>query len=353
MIRSFEHRWRAPARRAAGAFGLCLLCLSGAAGAATVSLTARVTGDAADDDFFPAVSRNVECLPACSTQASRSDAVPASVVTTAIEGHQAQGDSSMRIDVHGRARIGDLGLSLSGFSGAGARSSRATVVGLARSSWRDLITITTAAVPLGERITMEATMNLFGVLDAIASGEGRASAVLQILDLGGPSLLPSTHGGSIFGMQVYDLAHHSFIDRPVDDVVHVSLSLFNGLPMAIGYALDLTIDGTSYDTSNSVNGASPGSASIDAIAIDSLHWGGIQRVTDRFGNAIAGFSVASESGFDFTRAFTTTDSDGNGVPEPASTALLLAALAALRGVRASAARRCGRCAPRCGRTAGS
>ena len=72
-------------------------------------------------------------------------------------------------------------------------------------------------------------------------------------------------------------------------------------------------------------------AEVDAIAIDSLHWGGIQSVNDRFGNRVGSFSVASESGFDFSRAFS-TDGGPSGVPEPASMALVLAAWAAGRSL---------------------
>lgn len=317
--------------RRAGVVLVLVLGWVGPVEAAAVALNLRVNGDAADDRFFPSPSRLVECLPACATQASRDDAQPASIVTGAIEGHQNFGNASMRVDVHGRARIGDLGLSVSTFAGADARRARGTVFALTEASWRDVITLTTADVPLGERITIEASMNLFGVLDAIATGEGKAAAVLQIFDLGAPSLLPSVHGGSTFGQQTYDLARNTFIDKPVDTVVHLRMSLFNGLPTAIGYRLSLSADSLSFDTFNSVNSATPGSAEVDAIAIDSLHWGGIQRVADRFGNTVDSFSVASESGFDFSRAFS-TDGGPSGVPEPASMALVLAAWAASRSL---------------------
>lgn len=315
--------------------------LPGTAQAAAVVLDLRITGDAADDDFFPHANRGVECLPSCSKRATRDDAQPPSIVTGELEGHQAWGDSSMHVEVSGRARIGDLGLSVNGFAGAATRNSRATANAFTSASWRDVITISTNALPFGERITMEATMSLFAVLDAIASGDGNAGVVLTISDLGGPSLVPSPYGGGLFGMQVYDLAHDFFVDRPTVDVVKVRMSLFNGRPMAIGYQMDLGGSGSSDNGHSGPNQALPGAMTMAGIAINSLHWGGIQRVSDSLGNAVDNFSVSSESGFDFTRPF--TDTDSNGMPEPATAALLLAALAASRGVRRR--RRCSRPQP--------
>jgi hypothetical protein len=289
----------------------------GPAAAAAIRLAATIdsgTG-AFDEDFFPQVGQRVECLPSCASQSSRSDAVAASIVTTILSGHQNYGDASMFIDVSGRARVGDLGLSIRGYAGGGATNSWANAEGSATASWLDVITLTTDAVPLGEQIIMEASLNIFGILNAIASGQGRAGAVLTIADLGAPSLL----NGSMLAMDIFDLANGTFLKQPVGDVLKVKMTLTNGARVPIGYTMSLGAGGAS-DGDSTVSGAAPGSMNVDAIAIDSLHWGGIQRVTDRFGNAVGPFTVASDSGFDFSRPF------ANSVPEPSGLALMLAAL---------------------------
>jgi hypothetical protein len=305
-----------------GCAGLLLLGLFlaqvGPSGAAVIRLdTDIVSSGAFDYSFFPDVGRNVECSPSCFTRSSRTDAVAASILTATVNGHQNFGAASMFIDISGRARVGDLGLSASGFAGASTRGSWAAANGGGTASWVDVITITTGAVPLGERIFMEASMNLFGILDAIASGQGRAGAVLTITDLATPSLV----GGGALARVEYDLFRGIFIDQPVDDVLPVRLTLTNGARVPFGYAMSLGIGGSSDEASSGGGfGTLPGSMNADAIAINSLHWGGIQRVTDRFGNAIGSFTVESDSGFDFSLPF------ASSVPEPSRSALMLAAL---------------------------
>jgi len=312
---------RRPTFLSCGLLVLCLFLSSvGPASAAAIRLIAGIdsTTGAFDNDFFPQVGQRVECLPSCNSQASRSDAVAASILTATLSGHQNYGDASMFIDVSGRARVGDLGLSVRGYAGGGTPNSWANAQGGGTASWLDVITLTTDAVPLGEQIIMEASLNIFGVLNAMATGQGRASAVLTISDLGTPSLL----NGSMLAMNIFDLANGTFLDQPVGDALKVKMTLTNGARVPIGYTMSLGAGGES-DGDTTVSGASPGSMNVDAIAIDSLHWGGIQRVTDRFGNAVGSFTVASDSGFDFSRPF------ASSVPEPSALALALAALAGL------------------------
>lgn len=296
----------------------CLVAPVGPACAAAIRLGATIdsTAGAFDNDFFPQVGQRVECLPSCASQSSRSDALAASILTTTLSGHQNFGDASMYIDVSGRARVGDLGLSIRAYAGAGAPGAWANAEGSATASWLDVITVTTDAVPLGEQIIMEASLNVFGILNAVATGQGRAGATLTISDLGAPSLL----NGSMLAMNIFDLAHGTFLDQPVGDLLQVRMTLTNGARVPIGYSMSLGVGGAS-DGDSSVSDAAPGSMNADAIAIDSLHWGGIRRVTDRFGNTLGSVTVASDSGFDFSR------SSANGIPEPSGLVLMLATLA--------------------------
>jgi hypothetical protein len=291
----------------------------GLTGAAVIRLNNNIDSNtgAFDDDFFPQTGLLVQCSPSCFSQSAQLDAVAASILTTTLHGQQNFGDASMRVDVSGRARVGDLGLSASGFAGGGATNSWANAGGGGQASWVDVITITTDAVPLGDQIFMEASMNLSGSLGAIASGRGRASVTLTITDLATPSLL----GGGVLASKVFDLAHGIFTETPLVDVVRVRLTLTNGGRMPFGYLMSLGAGGTSDDASP-VNGALPGTMNVDGLVINSLHWGGIQRVTDRFGNPIGTFSTVSDSGFNFALPF------ASSVPEPTGMVLMLAGLLA-------------------------
>jgi hypothetical protein len=53
---------------------------------------------------------------------------------------------------------------------------------------------------------------------------------------------------------------------------------------------------------------------VFATVSRSLHWGGIEMVSDQNGNPIDDWTITSESGFDYSKPF--------GVPEPSSILLL-------------------------------
>jgi hypothetical protein len=68
------------------------------------------------------------------------------------------------------------------------------------------------------------------------------------------------------------------------------------------------------------NVAPAGTGTFSADVSGSLHWGGIQSVTDEFGNPINDWTITSQSGFDYSKPFS--------VPEPSSLLLLLMVLCA-------------------------
>lgn len=67
-----------------------------------------------------------------------------------------------------------------------------------------------------------------------------------------------------------------------------------------------------------------------ASFFSSVEWEGIDSVVDMQGNAITGWSVASASGFDYTRSY---DAQATPVPEPGSWVLMAAGLALCAAVR--------------------
>lgn len=63
----------------------------------------------------------------------------------------------------------------------------------------------------------------------------------------------------------------------------------------------------------------------------SVYWGGITGLRSTHGHALAGWSVRSDSGFDYTRSFFGTLPPAAAIPEPASWALLIAGFAMTGG----------------------
>ena len=80
--------------------------------------------------------------------------------------------------------------------------------------------------------------------------------------------------------------------------------------------MTVTGSGSSDTNNNGINlqAAKPGGATFVANISGSLHWGGIESLTDEFGNSIDDWTITSASGFDYSKPF--------GVPEPSSVALL-------------------------------
>jgi len=105
------------------------------------------------------------------------------------------------------------------------------------------------------------------------------------------------------------LAKHNDTEVSVDAPMIMKVPFFYGFPIGIqGY---LTADVTGQ------LGRNGGAFSVVMDGAHSLYWGGISSVTDSAGNAVASYTLASDSGTDWTRNFAPPP-----VPEP-TTALLM------------------------------
>jgi len=105
-------------------------------------------------------------------------------------------------------------------------------------------------------------------------------------------------------------------------VIPVSLSATFGSRTGIQYGLDLQgVAETGFLKEECLHdcGLSSASAELTANYANSLVWGGISSVIDANGNPIGGFTVSSDSGFDYAQA----------VPEPSSVVLLISGLGCL------------------------
>jgi hypothetical protein len=102
--------------------------------------------------------------------------------------------------------------------------------------------------------------------------------------------------------------------------IHVTLGGQAGTPVLVSFGFDATAGGfvASSDIVNQGGGSAGGNVDFSHTAA----WGGITEVTDENGNIITGWTVTSDSGFDYTQPFV-------DVPEPSTFALLAIALPGL------------------------
>jgi hypothetical protein len=225
------------------------------------------------------------------------------------------------------AAIGDLGVSVLGSSAAtSGTSGRPPIESFATSSaqgvavWEDRIKLSTTRIPFGRTLRATSAIFLNGDLNASTTGQGIAGANLLITPTNNPDgnaiSFPTAPyaNGSYGNVQVGPVPGFNF-SNPVPGAFRVTLTVSNNTPATMGIQIQLS--GNSRSDID-LAGQDPGSGTYSANVTGSLHWGGIESVTDEFGNPIDDWSVTSDSGFDYSKPF--------GVPEPASCVLLLSGM---------------------------
>lgn len=109
----------------------------------------------------------------------------------------------------------------------------------------------------------------------------------------------------------------TIVDVPAPNFIPVRIPVVPGLSFDIGFEVTLFVSGNSGFGTTEWSGDFSGS----------LHWAGIQRITDLNGNELPmdHFTFNFQSGFDYTKPF--------GVPEPSTGLLILSAIACACGLR--------------------
>jgi hypothetical protein len=106
----------------------------------------------------------------------------------------------------------------------------------------------------------------------------------------------------------------------IPGAIAMSETITNAEFFTLGFEMTLQGSATTNVFSSDLDTVPPGTALFNADVSGSLHWGGIDFVTDLAGNLIPRdqWTIQSASGFDYSQPFS--------VPEPSSIVLLVIAL---------------------------
>lgn len=245
---------------------------------------------------------------------------------------QAYGLASINVTATATAHTGDLGVS---FSGAGtgvppflATADAPTIFALAK--WEDSGVIE-ADFPIPQVIlnVLLSTGDPFNLpthqkgfqfesdnANAQMHGTYEVRSLSQFYEMP-----PSPYKNLGFGQNVwaeFSGRGDGFLDDlPAPDTIPVRIPVVLGTSFDIGFEVTLRASGSSGF----------GVAQWSGDFSGSLHWAGIESITDVAGNPIplSHFTITSESGFDYMKPF--------GVPEPSSLLLVASAAAFAYGLR--------------------
>ena len=235
------------------------------------------------------------------------------------------------------ARNGALGLS--GLLEVQARQqadgySAADASLVAKAYWEDRLSISAASLPPGTLLRVSGSL----LLDGFVANSG---TTINLLGYG--TGLNFNQNGTQWSMScTRGSTSCSYTDANFNSGSWTSgtqlalpfvFYVANGGAKDISYSLQLNMGGylSFAPCANPVGGAcSNGSFASKVGELDfghTLAWGGAT-VTDEWGNPLAGVTMGSQSGFDYSKAYAAT------VPEPSQSALLAAGLAVLAGLAA-------------------
>jgi hypothetical protein len=301
-----------------------VLGLSNSALGIILSAGGRISGFAVDNRLFPDESRRMTCsVVACEASLSNPGMFPNEVLDFALDGEVSWGGAIATAHVNAHAAAGDLGINIVGGAVAPDRAIAEMNATTIEASWKDVVVFSTPRLAFTDTVRVHSFLSLDGELIGNVSSEAKGSVQLLLTDISSfPALPPPPNLPA-------DQFWGSFHESPSEDI-HTSeeipgairmVNVFrNGVGADLGYQMILSGRARSdADAFSSFQGQA-GSAIIVANVSGSLHWGGIEKVTDEFGNLIDDWTITSESGFDYSKPF--------GVPEPSSMLLLATALCA-------------------------
>ena len=148
---------------------------------------------------------------------------------------------------------------------------------------------------------------------SLGNNRGFAHASVDFIEDSFNSTVFPDPGTLIDGSLTEEPTNNIHVKRDPPPIFLVTHRMTNGFPYHLDTGIVVKCDARSIEG---------GVSSIEADYSATLKWGGIESVTDQFGNPIAreDWTIESESGFDYSRSF-----DEQQVPEPSSIALVSAA----------------------------
>ena len=224
--------------------------------------------------------------------------------------------ASVDLDLYASNEI--AGFAPEGIAGADVGEANVT------ASWRDSATITVPGLPQGFPLLVPAGINVDGFVNAAFSAPvtnccGSGLLTVQVRSIDG-TLSESGLSRHSVPAEVGDR------DEVLADGFHYALLHFeNGVPHDIGFTLEVLASG--HANRNHQLSPGPVEGSLLALYRNSVTWGGISGVMNaETGDPVENWTIASESGFDYSRPY--------GVPEPASLLLIGLALCCSIGLQA-------------------
>jgi hypothetical protein len=294
------------------------LAISGAGG-----FIGSDSGGAFDEALFPHTGKTITCsVPSCQVFEESPISVMFPHNEAEVDGQATWGSAAVSAETSAEARAGDLGLKVHTIAVASADRSFGKVGAQANAYWKDTVQVNTGKLAIGDLVIVDSFLTLEGDLGVSADAFAAAEARLSILDLSSsPVLPPAPYGTFTWGHFFEAPGAGIHVAQPMPGAIRLRNFFRNGFGSDLGFSMILTA-GSFSDGSG---GGRPGSSIVLATVSRSLHWGGIEMVSDQNGNPIDDWTITSESGFDYSKPF--------GVPEPSCLLLVASALFARLAVR--------------------
>jgi hypothetical protein len=239
-------------------------------------------------------------------------------ITNGLGNAAAEGTALARCEPGSVAVFAQIQSQVDGPAGSGAHA-------IAHATYNDILTFTTLG-PVGALFTVNSHWNINGSITGTASttfsGSG-ASAIGQAnLEAWGSGIVGHNNETNALllasaGEQINLLGDFKFQNNAPTSIP-VTLSFVSGAPFNFQMELRAEAVGSTGNGDPAAIAFANGTSNFG----HTLSWGGIDSVTDANGNPVTGWTITSDSGFDYTQPFV-------DVPEPSTFAFLAVALPGL------------------------